>query len=196
MFFPAEYERRRVSRMRLPLSQIENNGDHILGNIWGAIPFKIGGFAATVLLILMIFVSIVMAVTGCVLWPFLISCQQADVPLAESAGKLLTAGIVGAVVSFVMAFITAFMAQHFRFVSCLSTSYAAGLVAVILTMALTGVNVTGAALDSVFAGPFILFLLQGILAILLAFLPALLSAVLGWLVHTIGMAVTGHGGSK
>ena len=167
---------------------------NVLGNIWGAIPFKIGGVGATVFLCILAFICCILLVTGVVLWPFLISCRQAAVPLAESAGQLVTAGIVGAVVSLVTSILLAFLSKNFRFSGCLALSYAAGLVAVILSMVFMHVNLAGFELGGVFAGNFLLILFQGILAILLALLPALVSATLGWLVHAIGMLVTGRGG--
>ena len=170
--------------------------DGLLGSIWGAIPFRIGGFTATIIMALGRFICILLALTGVMLWPFLLSCLSADAPISAPAGRLVTSGVAGLAASLLASILFAFLSHNFRFSSCFVLAYASGLAAVIIGMILTGANVLGVTLGEYLGGSFMLIMVHGILALLLALMPALISAGAALLVWKIGNALTGRGGAK
>ncbi len=128
--------------------------------------------------------TVIIGVTSMAVWPALVQLSGADSTYKDYARFLLIAGAVTAVIDLVISILLAWFDSSYSFVENLAAAYLPGFIILAICVFARPVSIAAVPKDAV-SFNIVFGMFKFILALVLAFLPALVSAAAGWLVRTI-----------
>lgn len=159
----------------------------IFQRIYGGGLFSMSQSSAAILTVTVLFVFFLLLIASITSWPTLIGIINQGGESAEIARGIFIPALIGAAVCLILSL---FLAMHMnqgeyhlfaRFVPC----FVVELLAIYLGMIINHADLVSMIPKGYLGGNFMTLTINGICGVVLAILPAFLSALLGWLLHTI-----------